>query len=46
MADTLETYRTVTPYLVVPDGDAEIKFLQDCVRRYGIGLRAPSGRQP
>ena len=27
MADTLDTYRTVTPYLVVPDGDAELKFL-------------------
>ena len=28
MADTLETYRTVTPYLVVPDADGEIKFLK------------------
>jgi PhnB protein len=27
MADTLETYRTVTPYLVVADADAELKFL-------------------
>ncbi|MGO9257950.1 MAG: VOC family protein [Bryobacteraceae bacterium] len=27
MADTIETYRTVTPYLVVPDADAELKFL-------------------
>jgi uncharacterized glyoxalase superfamily protein PhnB len=27
MADTLETYRTVTPYLVVPDADTELKFL-------------------
>jgi uncharacterized glyoxalase superfamily protein PhnB len=27
MADTLETYSTVTPYLVVPDADAELKFL-------------------
>jgi uncharacterized glyoxalase superfamily protein PhnB len=27
MADTLETYRTVTPYLVVTDADAELKFL-------------------
>ncbi|HSR07439.1 MAG TPA: VOC family protein [Bryobacteraceae bacterium] len=27
MADTLETYRTVTPYLVVPDADAELKFV-------------------
>jgi PhnB protein len=28
MADTIDTYRTVTPYLVVPDGDAEIRFLE------------------
>lgn len=28
MADTIETYRTVTPYLVVPNGDAEIQFLE------------------
>jgi uncharacterized glyoxalase superfamily protein PhnB len=28
MADTLETYRTVTPYLVVPDADAELAFLK------------------
>jgi PhnB protein len=27
MAETLNTYRTVTPYLVVPDADAELKFL-------------------
>ncbi|WP_321470478.1 VOC family protein [uncultured Paludibaculum sp.] len=27
MADTLDTYHTVTPYLVVPDADAELKFL-------------------
>lgn len=27
MADTLDTYRTVTPYLVVADADAEIRFL-------------------
>lgn len=27
MADTLETYRTVTPYLVVPNADAELRFL-------------------
>ncbi|MEI9974628.1 MAG: VOC family protein [Ignavibacteriota bacterium] len=27
MSDTLETYRTVTPYLVVADADAELKFL-------------------
>lgn len=27
MTDTLQTYRTVTPYLVVPDADAELRFL-------------------
>ncbi len=27
MADTLETYRTVTPYLVVADAEAELKFV-------------------
>ena len=28
MADTRETYRTVTPYLVVADADAELAFLK------------------
>ncbi len=28
MAATTETYRTVTPYLVVPDADAELAFLK------------------
>lgn len=28
MSDTLTTYRTVTPYLVVPDADVELKFLE------------------
>ena len=27
MPDTLDTYRTVTPYLVVKDADAELAFL-------------------
>ena len=27
MADTIDTYRTLTPYLVVPDADAEMHFL-------------------
>jgi PhnB protein len=36
MADTLETYRTVTPYLVVPDADAELKFL---VAAFGAAVR-------
>jgi PhnB protein len=28
MADSHDTYRTVTPYLVVPDADAELTFLK------------------
>ena len=28
MADNMETYRTLTPYLVVPDADAEMQFLK------------------
>lgn len=28
MADSMDTYRTVTPYLVVPDADAELAFLK------------------
>lgn len=32
MADTLDTYRTVTPYLVVPDADGELKFLKAAFR--------------
>src|SRR5262245_25572930 len=28
MADTHETYRTLTPYLIVPDADVEITFLK------------------
>ena len=27
MSETLTEYRTVTPYLVVPDADAELRFL-------------------
>jgi PhnB protein len=27
MADTLETYRTITPYLIVADAQAELAFL-------------------
>ncbi|HUB78041.1 MAG TPA: VOC family protein [Bryobacteraceae bacterium] len=29
MPDTKETYRTVTPYLVVADADSELKFLEE-----------------
>ena len=28
MPDDMNTYRTLTPYLVVPDADAEIRFLE------------------
>jgi PhnB protein len=28
MADSRDTYRTVTPYLVVPDADTELAFLK------------------
>jgi PhnB protein len=28
MADTMDTYRTLTPYLVVADADAEMRFLK------------------
>jgi PhnB protein len=28
MPETTQTYRTVTPYLVVPDADAELAFLK------------------
>jgi len=28
MANTTDTYRTITPYLVVPDADAELAFLK------------------
>lgn len=28
MADNMDTYRTVTPYLVVADADSEIRFLK------------------
>lgn len=29
MTDDINTYRTVTPYLIVPDADAEMQFLRD-----------------
>jgi uncharacterized glyoxalase superfamily protein PhnB len=28
MPDNMDTYRTLTPYLVVPDADAEMRFLK------------------
>ena len=44
MPVALDTYRTVTPYLVVPDADVEIKFLEtafDAVT--GVCERGPTG---
>jgi len=29
MADTADTYRTVTPYFIVPDADAELSFMKN-----------------
>jgi PhnB protein len=29
MADNMDTYRTLTPYLVVPDAEAEMRFLKN-----------------
>lgn len=29
MENTVNSYRTVTPYLIVPDGDAELNFLKE-----------------
>ena len=44
MADTIDTYRTVTPYLVVADGDAEIKFLENAFGATGkVCERRPDG---
>lgn len=42
MPDTLDTYRTVTPYLVVPDADAELTFLETA---FG-GTEAQCDRNP
>ena len=37
MADTKETYRTVTPYLVVPDADVELQFLKSAFGGTEVG---------
>lgn len=42
MAETKQTYRTVTPYLVVPDADAELAFLKSA---FG-GAEAECQRNP
>jgi uncharacterized glyoxalase superfamily protein PhnB len=45
MADTLETYRTITPYLVVTDADAEIRFLEAAFSAtVTSSQRSPDGR--
>ena len=45
MSDTLTTYRTVTPYLLVPDAERELTFLS---RAFGAtevqSSRTPDGR--
>jgi hypothetical protein len=38
MADPLDTYHTLTPYLVVPDADAGMRFLKGRVRRHRRGV--------
>ena len=44
MADTLETYRTITPYLVVTDADAEIRFLEAAFgATVALAHRTPDG---
>ncbi len=40
MADSKDTYRTVTPYLVVPDVDAELAFL-----KAAFGVPKPIARE-
>src|SRR5262245_27959804 len=42
MAGTTGTYRTVTPYLVVPDADAELAFLKAAFR----GIEENCARNP
>lgn len=44
MADTLSTYRTVTPYLLVPDGQAELDFLARAFQAAEVQVsRTPDG---
>jgi len=45
MANPSDTYRTVTPYLVVPDADGEIKFLESAFGGSLSGcMRGPDGK--
>ena len=41
MPDTLNTYRTLTPYLVVPDADVEMGFLKAAFAAAGRCVIAP-----
>ena len=44
MADTRDTYRTVTPYLVVSDADVELQFLKSAFGGTEVGChRNPDG---
>ena len=45
MTDTLTTYRTVTPYLLVPDADLELTFLSRAFGATEVQIsRTPDGR--
>lgn len=43
MADTQDTYRTVTPYLVVPNADAELAFLTRAFGGVEVDTRSHRG---
>ena len=42
MPDTIEAYRTLTPYLVVPDADAEMSFLRQAFGATGVSCQRNS----
>lgn len=45
MSDTLTTYRTVTPYLLVPDAERELAFLTSAFGATEVQIsRSPDGR--
>ena len=39
MADSKNTYSTVTPYLIIPDADAELSFLKAAFGAVEIGCQ-------
>jgi PhnB protein len=44
MTDNIDTYRTVTPYLIVPDADAELRFLKAAFGAHEVSCqRNPDG---